>query len=135
MVEGVAHLECTTHCLECTAHCPQCTTHCLEYTRQCLDCTTHCMECKMHCMECTTHSLECTRRWWGVNDTLTRPVEVATRRFSIWEQLLRRNMKQFRGGLVVKAHRLVCHSTLDSIVIKTKKKRKLRVEATGLDQE
>jgi hypothetical protein len=30
--------------------------------------------------------------------------------FSISEQLLRRNVKRFRGGLVLEAHRLVCHS-------------------------
>ena len=33
-------------------------------------------------------------------------------------------MKRFRGGLVVKAHRLVCHSTLGCGVIKKKKKKK-----------
>ena len=37
--------------------------------------------------------------------------------FSIQEQLLRRNVKRFRGGLVFKAHRLVYHSR----VIKKKK--------------
>jgi len=34
-------------------------------------------------------------------------------------RLLRRNVKRFQGGLVFKAHRLVCHSTLGSRVIKT----------------
>ena len=33
-------------------------------------------------------------------------------------------MKQFRGGLVFKAHRLVYHSTLGLRVIKKKKKKK-----------
>ena len=37
--------------------------------------------------------------------------------FSISEQLLRRNVKRFRGGLASKAHRLVYHSTLGWIVI------------------
>ena len=37
-------------------------------------------------------------------------------------QLLRRNVKRFRGGLVFKAHRLLCHSTLGLRVIKKKKK-------------
>ena len=40
--------------------------------------------------------------------------------FSISEQLLSRNVKRFRGGLVFKAHRLVYHSTLGLIVIKKK---------------
>ena len=35
--------------------------------------------------------------------------------------LLRRIVKRFRGGLVLKAHRLLYHSTLGSIVIKKKK--------------
>jgi hypothetical protein len=38
------------------------------------------------------------------------------------EQLLRRDVKRFRGGLVFKAHRLCCPSTLGLRVI-TKKKR------------
>ena len=33
-----------------------------------------------------------------------------------------RGTKQFRGGLVFKAHRLLCHSTLGSSVTKEKKK-------------
>jgi hypothetical protein len=40
--------------------------------------------------------------------------------FSISEQLLRRNVKRFRGGLVCKAHRLVYHLTVGSRVIKKK---------------
>ena len=40
---------------------------------------------------------------------------------SISEQLLRRNVKRFRGGLVCKAHRLVYPSTLGWRVIKKKK--------------
>jgi len=39
------------------------------------------------------------------------------------EQLLRRNVKRFRGGLVFKAHRLLYHSTLGLRVIKKKKKK------------
>ena len=39
------------------------------------------------------------------------------------EQLLRRNVKRFRGGLVPKAHRLLYHSTLGLRVIKKKKRR------------
>ena len=39
------------------------------------------------------------------------------------EQLLRRNVKPFRGGLVFKAHRLVYHSTLGLRVIKKKRER------------
>jgi hypothetical protein len=42
--------------------------------------------------------------------------------FSIQEQLLRRDVKRFRGGLVFKAHRLLSHSTLGSRVIKKEKK-------------
>ena len=37
------------------------------------------------------------------------------------EQLLCRNVKQFRGGLGFKAHRLAYHSTLGSRVIVKKK--------------
>jgi hypothetical protein len=39
--------------------------------------------------------------------------------FSIQEQLHRRNVKRFRGGLVFKAHRLVYHSALGSRVRKS----------------
>ena len=42
--------------------------------------------------------------------------------FSISEQLLRRNVKRFRGGFVFKAHRLVYHSTLAWRVIKKKRR-------------
>ena len=41
---------------------------------------------------------------------------------SVSEQLLHRNEKQFRGGLVFKAHRWLHHSTLGSRVTKEKKK-------------
>ena len=41
---------------------------------------------------------------------------------SILESQLRQNVKWFRGGLVIKAHRLVYHSTLGSRVIKKKSK-------------
>ena len=37
------------------------------------------------------------------------------------EQMLRRNVKRFRGGIVFKAHGLVYHSTLGLRVIKKKK--------------
>jgi len=37
-------------------------------------------------------------------------------------QLLRRNVKRFRGGLVLKAHRLLYHSTLGLRAVKKKKK-------------
>jgi len=43
------------------------------------------------------------------------------------EQLLRRNVKQFRGGLAVKAHRRVYHSTLGWRVIKKKKEQPEKV--------
>jgi len=43
-------------------------------------------------------------------------------RTCIVEQLFHRNVKRFRGGLVVKAHRWLYHSTLGSRVIKKKKK-------------
>ena len=36
--------------------------------------------------------------------------------------ILRRNVQRFRGGLIFKVHRLVCHSTLGWSVIKMKKK-------------
>ena len=62
-------------------------------------------------------------------------------RFSIQEQLLSRNVERFRGGLVFKAHRLLYHSTLGSIVIKKQKnawrstKRCLRKESRCLRKE
>jgi len=40
---------------------------------------------------------------------------------AIQEQLLRRNVKRCRGGLVCEAHRRLYHSTLGLIVIKKKK--------------
>ena len=43
------------------------------------------------------------------------------------EQLLRRNVKRFRGGLVFKAHRLLYHSTLGLRVIKKKRRRSGRL--------
>jgi len=48
-----------------------------------------------------------------------------TDRDALWrveglEQLLHRNVQRFRGGLVVKAHRLLYHSTLGLRVIKKK---------------
>ena len=50
------------------------------------------------------------------------------------EQLLCRNGKQFRGGLVFKAHGLVYHSTLGSEVIKKKKVGHRRQEAFDLSE-
>ena len=41
------------------------------------------------------------------------------------EQVLCRNVERFRGGLVFKAHRLLCLSTLGSRVIKKKKKKSI----------
>jgi len=38
------------------------------------------------------------------------------------EKQIHRNVQRFRGGLVFKAHRLVCHSTLGLRVIRKKKK-------------
>ena len=38
------------------------------------------------------------------------------------EQPLSRNLERFRGVLVFKAHRMLCHETLVSRVIKKKKK-------------
>jgi len=46
---------------------------------------------------------------------------------SIQEQLLRRNVKRFRGGLVFKAHRLLYLSTLGLRVIKKKKIKKKKI--------
>ena len=42
-------------------------------------------------------------------------------------------MKRFRGGLVVKAHRLVYHSTLGWRVIKKKKEEKEEEEKEDLE--
>ena len=45
---------------------------------------------------------------------------------SIQDQLHSRIVKRFRGGLVFKAHRLLCHSTLGSKVIKKKRREDAR---------
>ena len=42
-----------------------------------------------------------------------------------------RNLKWFRGGLVSEPHELMYHSTLDSRVIKKKKKKKVEGEELG----
>ena len=55
--------------------------------------------------------------------TVLRPVGCANAtNKAIWRQLLSRNVERFRGGLVVKAHRVLYHSTLGSSVINNKKK-------------
>ena len=54
----------------------------------------------------------------------------ASASYFLREQLLSRNVEQFRGGLVSKAHKLLYHSTLGLRVIKNKKKKYLS-EASG----
>ena len=49
-----------------------------------------------------------------------------------YNELLRRNVKRFRGGLVFKAHRLVHHSTLGSRVAKKKKIQQNQPVMTGI---
>ena len=49
-----------------------------------------------------------------------KPAAVRSVQSSIEEQLLRRNVKRFRGGLVFKAHRLLYHSSLGLSVIHKK---------------
>ena len=51
--------------------------------------------------------------------------------YSIEEQVLRINVKRFRGGPVFKAHRPVYHSTLGSRVIKKKSKYRKRLGCQG----
>ena len=41
---------------------------------------------------------------------------------TVQEQLLSRNVERFRAGLVLKAHKLLCHSTLGMRVIKRKER-------------
>ena len=53
-------------------------------------------------------------------DCLTCASSARQRWALIEERLLRRNVKQFRGGLLFRAHRFLFHSSLGSIVI-TKK--------------
>ena len=70
---------------------------------------------------------------FGVGDNNARPRGVLDRKLRLprlacfgvegLEQLLRRNVQRFRGGLVFKAHRLVYHSTLGWRVIKKKNAR------------
>jgi hypothetical protein len=60
----------------------------------------------------------------GQNMTLRNRTEQV--QFSIQEQLLRGNVERFRGGLVFKVHRLLCHSTPGPRVIKNNKKKKHR---------
>jgi len=62
--------------------------------------------------------------------TLASPMPICDRQFGVrgqgyrLNQLLRRNVKRFRGGLVFKAHRLLYHSTLGLREIKKKKKKR-----------
>ena len=49
--------------------------------------------------------------------------EVEGKKFSNYQQLLGRDVKQFREGLASKARRLLYHSTLGSRVIKTRRRR------------
>ena len=61
----------------------------------------------------------------GFSAAKTYNFEVSPHRsvlFSIEEQLLRRNVERFRGGIVCKAHRLLYHSTLGLRVTKKKKR-------------
>ena len=67
------------------------------------------------------HSSRHTARVVSCQSRLYRSVQ-----FPIEEQLLRRNVKRFRGGLVFKADRLLHHSTLGLGVIK-KRRRVLRL--------
>ena len=61
-----------------------------------------------------------------IKQCLTLTVECQHRHFpAIDDRILCRNVKRFQGGLVVKAHRLLYHSTLGSRVIKQKKKKKI----------
>ena len=48
----------------------------------------------------------------------TRTARRETAENGVLEELLRRNVKQFRAGLVFKAHRLVYHPTLGSTVMR-----------------
>ena len=56
---------------------------------------------------------ECARADSGVHSSVSSKIQ---------EQLLRRIVKRFRGGLVFKAQRILYHSTLGSRVTKKKKK-------------
>ena len=51
------------------------------------------------------------------------------------EQLLYGNMQRFQGGLVFKAHRLLCHSTQGLRVIKKKKRGTLNFRLEGNIEE
>ena len=53
------------------------------------------------------------------------------RQFSIEDQILRRNVKRFRDGLVFKEHRRVYHCTLGSRLTKKKKNKNLRQMSTA----
>ena len=48
--------------------------------------------------------------------------------WNVQEQLLRRNVKRFRGGLVFQGHSLLYHSTLGLRVIKERRMRSVRPE-------
>jgi len=53
----------------------------------------------------------------------------------VMSQPSRLNVQRFRGGLVVKAHRLLYHSTLGLRVIKKKKRRSGETAETELGDE
>ena len=50
---------------------------------------------------------------------------------TVKDNYLAKNVKQFRGGLVIMAHRLLCHPTLGSRVIKKRKNKVHRAAAKG----
>ena len=63
--------------------------------------------------------------WVGIRPTLVQMHGPGKGSLVVWQgqgQLLRRNVKRFRGGLVFEVHRLFNHSTLSSRV-KNKKRR------------
>ena len=78
--------------------------------------------------------------WFMVNGVpdMQSPSSASIVRTPVNEQLLSRNVERLRGGLVLKAHRLLFHSTLGSSVIKKQTKSldrqdtcRLRVQGSG----
>ena len=81
------------------------------------------------CIPCSVEQKRHYLVWKRSVNATKAELDVVKEAVSNYEQLLRRNVKRFRGGLVYKARRLVYQSTLGSRVIK-KKEKKRSVDAT-----
>ena len=76
-------------------------------SKGCLGVSTSCGSCGQGC----TTLRAC---WCGASQDTKELVTISNHQVRIWEQLLHRSVQQFRGGLVLEAHRLLYHCELDN---------------------